>query len=66
MKYTYETKTLQISGYSLEEELNKMAENGWRFIGFVPKSSYKTEDSYDGITLYKTAIFEKEKEIEGL
>lgn len=60
MKYEYEARDIEISGYAVEGELNDMAEKGYRFIGFLLKSTYKRENSYDGIRKFAIAIFEKQ------
>lgn len=60
-KYEYETKTIEISCFSIEGELNEMAEKGWRFVGFVPKTTREGGAYYEGVKKLAEAIFEREK-----
>lgn len=57
----YKTETIEISDDSLDKELNRIAEDGWRFIGFVPKTFFTRGRCFDDVHKFATAIFEKEE-----
>lgn len=56
MKYKYETRAVYID-FECEKDLSEIAKEGWRFVSFVPNSSW--EDRHEGRKL-AVAVFEKE------